>query len=103
MTKETAAPSPSAAELNVYVSSPSGPRPAKETTFREWVVTNQIGKISTNSLNGSYLWYRGFPVSPDCIAGDCAAASSGYSLGIATVSSFFTWLTVGIALLQVSR
>lgn len=28
---------------NVYVSSPSGLRPAKETTFREWVVANQIG------------------------------------------------------------
>lgn len=37
MEKETASP-----ELNVYVSSPSGSR-AKETTFREWVVDNQIG------------------------------------------------------------
>lgn len=45
MTKETVASSQSAAELNVYVSSPGGPRAAKETTFREWVVTNQIGKI----------------------------------------------------------
>ncbi|KAJ5176397.1 uncharacterized protein N7482_002274 [Penicillium canariense] len=44
MAKETTVPPPpSAPELNVYVSSPSGPRPAKETTFREWVVTNQIG------------------------------------------------------------
>jgi acyl-CoA-dependent ceramide synthase len=43
MAKETIAPPPPASELNVYVSSPSGPRPAKETTFREWVVTNQIG------------------------------------------------------------
>ncbi|KAJ5095225.1 hypothetical protein N7532_007516 [Penicillium argentinense] len=40
MDKETAVPSQ--AELNVYVSSPSGSR-AKETTFREWVVNNQIG------------------------------------------------------------
>lgn len=53
MAKETAAPSQSAAELNVYVSSPSGPRAAKETTFREWVVTNQIGKILTNNLNSN--------------------------------------------------
>jgi acyl-CoA-dependent ceramide synthase len=43
MAKETIAPPLPASELNVYVSSPSGPRPAKETTFREWVVTNQIG------------------------------------------------------------
>lgn len=42
MAKEMIEPPPPAAELNVYVSSP-GPRPAKETTFREWVVTNQIG------------------------------------------------------------
>lgn len=39
MEKETASP-----ELNVYVSSPSGSR-AKETTFREWVVDNQIGTL----------------------------------------------------------
>lgn len=39
MDKETAASAQ--AELNVYVSSPSGR--AKETTFREWVVNNQIG------------------------------------------------------------
>ncbi|KAJ5683247.1 hypothetical protein N7462_006412 [Penicillium macrosclerotiorum] len=44
MAKESSVPlSQSAPELNVYVSSSSGPRPAKETTFREWVVTNQIG------------------------------------------------------------
>ncbi|KAJ5570416.1 uncharacterized protein N7459_009846 [Penicillium hispanicum] len=43
MAKEKSAPSPSATELNAYVSSQSGPRPAKETTFREWVVANQIG------------------------------------------------------------
>ncbi|KAF7716659.1 Uncharacterized protein PECH_008230 [Penicillium ucsense] len=42
MAKETTI-APPVAELNVYVSSPSGPRPAKETTFREWVVSNQIG------------------------------------------------------------
>ncbi|KAJ5542048.1 hypothetical protein N7535_004466 [Penicillium sp. DV-2018c] len=34
---------------NAYVSSPSGSRPAKETTFREWVVANQIG-ISLTTL-----------------------------------------------------
>lgn len=45
MAKETAAPAQSAPEL--YVSSPG--RPPKETTFREWVVVNQIGKISTNN------------------------------------------------------
>ncbi|KAJ5281405.1 hypothetical protein N7478_006777 [Penicillium angulare] len=42
MTKEISTSSQSA-ELNVYVSSPNGPRAAKETTFREWVVNNQIG------------------------------------------------------------
>ncbi|KAJ5081463.1 TRAM1-like protein [Penicillium alfredii] len=42
MTKETSAPSPSVSERNAYVST-TGPRPAKQTTFREWVVTNQIG------------------------------------------------------------
>ncbi|KAJ5714972.1 uncharacterized protein N7483_012153 [Penicillium malachiteum] len=45
MATETSVPSQSA-ELNVYVSSPNGhghgPR-VKETTFREWVVNNQIG------------------------------------------------------------
>ena len=39
MTKDMAMPQP---ERNVYVSSRNGPR-AKETTFREWVVNNQIG------------------------------------------------------------
>jgi hypothetical protein len=39
MDKETAA-----SELNVYVSSPNGSR-TKETTFREWVVNNQIGTL----------------------------------------------------------
>ena len=48
MAKETAVQSPSA-ELNVYVSSPSGPR-AKETTFREWVVNNQIGMNLNNQM-----------------------------------------------------
>lgn len=43
---DTIVPSKQISELkgrNAYVSSPSGLRPAKETTFREWVVTNQIG------------------------------------------------------------
>lgn len=43
---DTVVPSQPLPELkarNAYVSSPSGLRPAKETTFREWVVTNQIG------------------------------------------------------------
>lgn len=43
MAKEIAAPVQS---QELYVSSPG--RPVKETTFREWVVVNQIGKISTN-------------------------------------------------------
>ncbi|KAJ5907929.1 hypothetical protein N7495_000611 [Penicillium taxi] len=42
MAKDMIATAQSASELNVYMSIPSGPRP-KETTFREWVVTNQIG------------------------------------------------------------
>ena len=46
MSKETSVPSQSA-ELNVYISRPNG-RPAKETTFREWVVNNQIGMKSTS-------------------------------------------------------
>lgn len=42
MAKETApAQSP-----ELYVPST---RPAKQTTFREWVLVNQIGKISTNT------------------------------------------------------
>lgn len=43
---DTVVPSQPLPELkarNAYVSSPSGLRPAKETTFREWVVANQIG------------------------------------------------------------
>jgi hypothetical protein len=35
-------PLPGLKARNAYVS-PSGLRPAKETTFREWVVANQIG------------------------------------------------------------
>lgn len=57
MAKETAASSQSPAELNVYVSNPHGPRATKETTFREWVVTNQIGKISVNSFKGCWFCY----------------------------------------------
>lgn len=34
-------------ELNAYVSSP-GPRAPKQTTFRQWVVDNQIGMKFTN-------------------------------------------------------
>lgn len=49
MAKETTAQAQSAPELNVYVSSPSGPRAPKETTFREWVVDNQIGMKATNT------------------------------------------------------
>ncbi|KAJ5501606.1 TRAM1-like protein [Penicillium expansum] len=50
---DTVVPSQPLPELkgrNAYVSSPSGLRPAKETTFREWVVDNQIG-ISLTTLS----------------------------------------------------
>lgn len=45
MDKDLSAPSPSVTELNACVStSTTGHRPvAKETTFREWIVDNQIG------------------------------------------------------------
>lgn len=48
MEKETALE-----ELNVYVSSPNGSASgsrAKETTFREWVVNNQIGESTQREL-----------------------------------------------------
>lgn len=52
---DTVVPSQPLPELkgrHAYVSSPSGLRPAKETTFREWVVANQIGmKQQPQSLN----------------------------------------------------
>lgn len=45
MAKDTAS-SQSVDELNACVSTPSGHRPARnETTFREWIVANQIGMI----------------------------------------------------------
>lgn len=60
MAKETTiAPPQSAAELNVYVSSPNGPRPAKETTFREWVVSNQIG-MHLEAVPGSCFVFFSF-------------------------------------------
>lgn len=34
----------SLAEVNTCVSHSNGVRPAKQTTFREWMVANQIGK-----------------------------------------------------------
>ncbi|KKK15718.1 hypothetical protein P175DRAFT_0535389 [Aspergillus ochraceoroseus IBT 24754] len=43
MAKNASLPSQSVTELNACVSSSSGHRAAKETTFREWVVVNQIG------------------------------------------------------------
>jgi acyl-CoA-dependent ceramide synthase len=49
MTKDMAIPQ---SELNVYVSSRNGPR-AKETTFREWVVNNQIGMEVNILPNGA--------------------------------------------------
>jgi hypothetical protein len=33
-------------ELNTCVSPSHGSRPAKETTFREWMVANQIGMVA---------------------------------------------------------
>lgn len=48
MAKDTSSPPPSVAELNACVSTSNGHhhRPAvKETTFREWMVANQIGTI----------------------------------------------------------
>lgn len=57
---DTVVPSQPLPELkarNAYVSSPSGLRPAKETTFREWVVANQIGMKNTPILG--LIWrYR---------------------------------------------
>ncbi|KAL2013953.1 hypothetical protein VTN00DRAFT_1478 [Thermoascus crustaceus] len=43
MAKEASSPSQTVAEVNACVSTSSGRRPAKETTFREWLVENQIG------------------------------------------------------------
>lgn len=61
MTKDTSSPTPSVAELNACVS-PSGGghnhRPAaKETTFREWMMANQIGMRFI--LNGIELGGKG--------------------------------------------
>ena len=61
MTKDTSSPTPSVAELNACVS-PSGGghnhRPAaKETTFREWMMANQIGMRFV--LNGIELGGKG--------------------------------------------
>ncbi|KAK1138663.1 hypothetical protein N8T08_002095 [Aspergillus melleus] len=52
MDKDLSAPSPSVTEINACVStSTTGHRPvAKETTFREWIVDNQIG-ISLTTLS----------------------------------------------------
>ncbi|KAL3480040.1 TLC domain-containing protein [Aspergillus californicus] len=49
MAIESSAPKPSVTELNGCVTTASH-RPVKDTTFREWVVTNQIG-ISLTSLS----------------------------------------------------
>ena len=61
MSKDTSSPAPSVAELNACVS-PSGGghnhRPAaKETTFREWMVANQIGMKFIGG--GVEVWERG--------------------------------------------
>ncbi|KAJ5610195.1 hypothetical protein N7510_006914 [Penicillium lagena] len=48
MAKETSAPSQSVSDLNACVS-PSGARPVKVTSFREWMVASQIG-ISLTTL-----------------------------------------------------
>lgn len=43
--------SQSVTDLNTCVSTSNGPRPAKETTFREWMVANQIGMGCTPRLD----------------------------------------------------
>ena len=64
--------SQSVAELNTCVSTSNGSRPAKETTFREWMLANQIGTEQKHwsshrllRLARSYL----NPLIFDCIAG----------------------------------
>ncbi|KAJ9408505.1 hypothetical protein DTO045G8_3798 [Paecilomyces variotii] len=47
MSKETSPPSQSVTELNACVSTSSGHRNPKETTFREWLLENQIGASVT--------------------------------------------------------
>lgn len=42
MAKDTTLPAQSVTELNACVTT-SSHRPVKDTTFREWVVSNQIG------------------------------------------------------------
>lgn len=49
MAKETSAPSQSVAELNACVSSSSGARPVKVTSFREWMIASQIGMGNDNA------------------------------------------------------
>ena len=52
MAKEIS-PSPSLTDLNTCVSPSAGShRPTKETTFREWVVQNQIGRSRLRSIPG---------------------------------------------------
>lgn len=43
MAKDASSPTQTVSELNACVSTSNGHRPAKETTFREWMVANQIG------------------------------------------------------------
>lgn len=75
MAKETSLSSLPAPELNAYVSSPSGPR-AKETTFREWVVDNQIGMESTHCLNRQFFYSAGVQHTDFTMALACYAAVS---------------------------
>jgi acyl-CoA-dependent ceramide synthase len=43
MSKEMPPPSQSVTEINACVSTSNGNRSSKETTFREWLLENQIG------------------------------------------------------------
>lgn len=71
MAKETVVQAQAVPELNAYVSSP-GPRAPKQTTFRQWVVDNQIGMKFTN-----HTMFRGSSGKGVRSAGTlCAAWSS---------------------------
>jgi len=88
MAKEIAAPVQS---QELYVSSPG--RPVKETTFREWVVVNQIGKISTNKTIHSLA------VQKSARAAAARAASSRYFWQENYLHSANSWLcAAGISL-----
>lgn len=60
MAKEASPPSQSVKDVNPCVSTSSGRRPAKETTFREWLVDNQIG-ISVTILAMIFAVHNLYP------------------------------------------